>query len=246
MRRPSVFAAVTAVFLLAATPAFAAKSPESRIRHRLDVAIQRTAAAKSLAVRGVAELGDTGGPRRPFYRLEDRFEDDGTPKNDLRRFPPGSWTGQPTNQILAVGNRAWYRAKADLYRQATLGPKVTTGFEKELAGLERGVAVGRDLKPLGARRYELTVPSSAFNGPEVEAQPTTLVVSLSADGHLRKLRRIEEESGLVAIIAETFTDFGRSFAIAPPPADAIVEGPAKEVTTQNEFGTLLGPTAFEA
>ena len=70
-------------------------------------------------------------------------------------------------------------------------------------------------------------------------------LSISAGGHLHKLRRIEEEGLHVTIlIAETFTDFGHSFGIAPPPAEAIVEAPAKVVTTQNEFGELLGPPPF--
>lgn len=245
MRRLTGFAVATALFLLAAAPALAATGPESQIRGRLASAVRKTAAARSLVARATAELHESGGPRFAFYRLEERIEKEGTPKTDTRRFAPGDRTRQLTNEVLTVGNQAWYRAKADRYREATLGPRIVPGFEYELTGLERAVAVGTNLKALGRRRYELTAPSKTVNGPEAGSTPIRLILSLSAGGNLHKLRRIEEDgSHVTVLIAETFTDFGRSFGIAPPPAEAIVEGPAKIVTTQNEFGELLGPSPF--
>jgi hypothetical protein len=238
VRRPAVLAVAAALVLLLAIPALASASPEARIRRRLGNAIHKTAAAKSLAARAVLELGEPGGPHVPIYRLEERIEDSGTRKTRDRRFPPGRWTSDPTNEVITVGHRAWYRAKSDPYREATLGPKIVTGFEPELANLERAVAVGKNLRALGGDRYEVTAPSKAINGPEGGSEPIRLIISLSAVGYLRKAERIED--GAAIFIAETFTDFGKSFGIAQPPAEEIADAPTKKVTSQDEFSALLG------
>jgi hypothetical protein len=244
VRRSTAFAVAAALFLLATAPALASPNPESGLRHRLVAAVQRTLAAKSLVGRATSELHEPGRRPFPFYRLEERIEDTGVMKTDSRRFPPGRWTRHPTNELLTVGDRGWYRANSDRYREATLGPGIALGFEGEFTDLERAVSVSKDLKTLGGDRYELTTPSSTFNGPEGGAEPSRLIISLSAAGHLRRLKRIDQAGPQLVIIAETFTDFGYSLGIAPPPADAIETGPVKEVTNQSEFGELLGPLPF--
>jgi hypothetical protein len=243
VRRLTCFAAAAAVVLLAATPALASAGRESQVRRRLTAATQRTAAAKSLAVRGKGELRESG-RRLPFYRLEERSEDMGALKTDARRFPPRHWTKQPTYEVVTVGNQGWYRASSGLYREATFGAGVTTGFEREFTDLERALATGKDLKALGADRYELNAPSSTFDGPEAGAGPIRLVVTLSAAGYVHRLRRIEADGPELVVIAETLTDFGHSFDIAPPPAEATEPAPVKEVTNQLEFSELLGPQPF--
>ncbi len=147
--------------------------------------------------------------------------------------------------MVTVGSRAWYRAKADRHREAKLGPGIVTGFEEELEGIERAIKAGKQLNPLGGNRFELVAPSKSINGPEAGSAPIHLTLSLSAAGYLTKVIRIDElgpEPDLRAL--ETFTDFRRSFRIVPPPAAAIAQAPVKEVTSQSEFGDLLGTSPF--
>ncbi len=134
--------------------------------------------------------------------------------------------------------------KSARYREAKLGPGIVTSYEEELAGLERAVKAGKNLKPLGGNRYELVAPSKSINGPEAGSEPIHLTFSLSA-GYVTKVIRIDEEGPNAELYAiETFSGFGRSFGIAPPPAAAIEAGPVKEVTSQSEFSDLLGPPPF--
>jgi hypothetical protein len=245
VRRPTAFAVTAALLVLAATPALASANPGSNLRGRLIAAVQKTVAAKSLIARATGGLHESGGPHVPILRIEERVENGPTPKADLRHFKPGDRAHELTNEVLTVGNRAWYRAKAARYREAKLGPGIATGYEEELEGIERAVKVGKNLKPLGGNRYELVAPSKSINGPEGGSDPIHLNLSLSASGYVTKVIRIDEEGPEAELYAiETFTDFGRSFGIAPPPADAIEAGPVKEVTSQSEFSDLLGPPPF--
>jgi hypothetical protein len=244
VRRPTAFAVAAALFLLAAAPALASAASESAVRHRLDAAVQKTVAAKSLIARATGELRESGRRPLPFYRLEERTEDLELLKTDSRRFPPGRWTRQPTNEVLTVGNSGWYRERSDRYREVKFDSGIEKTFGSEFTDLERATAVGKDLKALGADRYELTTPSSTFNGPEGGAEPIRIIISLSTAGYLHRLMRFDEAGPQLVVVAETFTDFGRSFGIAPPPAEEIETGPVKEVTTQEEFSELLGPPPF--
>ncbi|MCW2978280.1 MAG: hypothetical protein JWO14_7 [Solirubrobacterales bacterium] len=159
MRRPTAFAVAATLLVLAATPALSSANPGSNLRGRLIAALQKTTAAKSLIARATGELRESGGPHVPILRIEERVENEPTPKADLRRFKPGDRAHELTNEVLTVGSRAWYRAKAARFREAKLGPGIVTGFEEELAGLERAVKAGKNLKPLGGNRYELVAPS---------------------------------------------------------------------------------------
>jgi hypothetical protein len=244
VRRPIAFAVAAALFLLAAAPAVASANSESSARRRLATAVEKTAAAKSLVVRATGELRESGQKPLPFYRLEERTEDAEQLKTDIRRFPPDRWAKQPTDELVTVGSSGWYRAKAHRYREVTFGPEIVKGFESEFAHLERAVATSKDLKTLGAGRYELTTPDATFNGPEGGAGPTHLLISLSAAGYVHRLRRLEEAGPQLVVLVETFTSFGHSFGIAPPPAATIEAAPVKEITTQEEFSHLLGPPPF--
>jgi hypothetical protein len=247
VRRPTAFAVAVAAALLAlaATAPLAAASPGSGLRGRLTAAVQKTVAAKSLIARATAELRESGSPRVPFLRLEERVEHGPTPKADILRLDPGKASREITNEVLTVGSRAWYRAKAHRYREAKLGPGVVTGFDEELEGIERAIKAGKNLSPLGENRYELVAPSKTINGPEGGSEPIHLTLSLSATGHLTKVVRIDEEGPHAKLYAlETFTDFGRSFGIAPPPVAAVVQAPVKEVASKSEFSDLLGPPPF--
>jgi hypothetical protein len=98
-------------------------------------------------------------------------------------------------------------------------------------------------------------PGSNLRGRLIAAlQKTAAAESLiaRATGELRESRgyvttviRIDEEGPEAELyVVETFTGFDRSFGIAPPPANAIVQAPVKEVTSQSEFSDLLGPPPF--
>jgi hypothetical protein len=241
-RLVAIAAVAVLLLLLAAAPALAA-GPQ--IRRRLEASIQKTLGARSLVARASAELEEGGGPRFPFLLFEERIENKPTRKDDIRRFAPGHRRHKPTNEVLVVGDSAWYRAKGPRYREATLGPGIDTGFEQELVGLERAVKAGKEVMRLGESRYELVAPSRTINGPEGGSGSIRLTFDLNDAGYLRQVRRIDELDSETSVFAlERFTDYGRLFAITPPAPGAIAEGPVKEVTSQSEFSDLLGPPPF--
>ncbi len=236
-----------AALTVLATGAPAASTPgEAVIRGQVVAAAHEAVGAESLMARGVAYLGPgRGGRLAPIYRLEALVEQGEELRTDDRRFPPDRWTRSPTNEVVTVGEGAWWRTKDGRYREATIDPTLAEGVLVELADLERAAKVGRDLKKIGAAHYELTAPATAFNGPEGAHGPLRLVVALTAAGQLRRLRRIETQDGIGVVLAETFTGFDRAFGIAAPPAGAIAPGPVQHIATSDGFSKLLGPGPFE-
>jgi hypothetical protein len=73
-------------------------------------------------------------------------------KTDDRRFPAGRWTGQPTNEVVTVGEQAWWRAKGP-FREATVAPGLADGTTREFVGLERAAKASRHLTRIGPDRY---------------------------------------------------------------------------------------------
>lgn len=238
--RLAVLALSAALASLATASAAGAAPSEGQIRHRLTAATHRTQAAKSCSAEAALAIGKTGGGLVPFIRFETRVEKGATLKTDTRVFSPKGSKGKPIDEVLTIGNQAWAQAKAEGFHEVVLDPSVHTDFDSELANLGQALVVGSGLKQIGPRRYELTAPSSVFNGPESSHDPIRVLVGLTSDDRLRKLTRIEASGGFGAVITSTFRDFGRSFAIAPPPAEAILPGPPKEIHTQDEFAELLG------
>jgi hypothetical protein len=238
--RFAVLALSAALASLASASAAGAAPAEGQIRHRLAAATHRTLTAKSYSAEAVVALGKTGGRLVPFIQFETRMEKGTTLKTDTRVFSPKGSRDKPIDEVVTIGNRAWAQAKAEGFHEAILDPGVHKDFDSELANLERALVVGTGLKQIGPRRFELTAPSSVFNGPESSHDPISVLVGLTSDGHLRKLTRLEVSGGFGAVVTSTFGDFGHSFGIAPPPAEAILPGPPEEIHTQDEFAELLG------
>lgn len=231
---------------LAAASAAASALSEAEIRRELAAAAREAATAKSLAARGVVGLrSESGGRLVPLYRLEFRLEKGEELKTDDRRFPAGHW-GRPTNEVLTVGEGVWWRAKAGRYREGTIALGLADGTTSELRALERAAKVDKHVKEIGVGRYELTAPSSAFNGPQAGHAPVRLVATLSGAGHLRQLRRFEGEGfGAAIVFAQTFADLGRPFGISAPPPESIAPGPIRHIADADELAGLfgIGPSA---
>lgn len=235
-----------ALVALATTVAAAQTPGEAGIRRQIVAAAHEAATAKSVDARAVADLGvGRGNKAVPIYRLEIRIEKGPVLKTDDRRFPSGRWTRQPTNEVVTVGESAWWRAKHGPFREATLVPGLADGTTHEFADLERAARASRELEKIGADRYELTAPATTFNNSEGSSGDLRLVVTLAADGRLHRLRRIEAQGGIGFVADETFIGFSRSFGIVAPPADAIAPGPVEHITTSDGFSKLLGPGPFE-
>jgi hypothetical protein len=232
--------------LTAAAIATAAQ-PEVRIRHRLEIGVGRTATAKRLIVRTVAEIRKVAphGGLVPLLRLESREEKGGTLKTDDRRYPAGRWTRRPINQVITVGERVWWRAQSETYRQGTIKPSFAKSADKELTELERALANTRHLRQTGDDTYELSAPATTFDGPEArDYPPIRLVVTLDTDGRLQRLRRVEDQGGVEFVATETFSHLGRPLGIAAPPAASISPAPIKHITTSEEFSELFGRNLF--
>jgi hypothetical protein len=233
-----------ALVICATACAAAPRATEGQIRQRIVAAAHEAARAKSVTARGIAQLrSEEGGRLIPIFRLEVRIEKGQTLKTDNRRFPAGRWRPRPTNEVVTVGERVWWRARSGRYREATVGPDLADGTTGELIGLERAARVGRDLAQLGPDRYEMTAPASSFD-PEKGHERIRLVVTLTAGGDLHRLRRIEGQDGSI-VVAETFTDFGQALGITAPSPDVIVPSPVKHITGSDEFSALLGPGPFD-
>jgi hypothetical protein len=123
--------------------------------------------------------------------------------------------------VVTIGERVWRREGSDPYREATIDLSLADGSTGELVDLERAAKVGRHIGEVGPDRYELTAPSSAFNGPEGGHRLIRLVVTLTA-GHLHRLRRIEEQGGI-----------------------GFVAAPGKHITGRDEFSELFGPDPLD-
>jgi hypothetical protein len=216
---------------------------ESAARKKLEAAAAKISNAKSMRLSLQFETEEDGDPQ-PLTCLELAVDTRKPERVDLSFYETSCANGTETNELIAIGHRAWGSTGPASWREAKITPKLLRELGDEQTHFDRLMAAAEDIQtePDGQRdaRYSFKAPASAFPGSEELGDLTVeFDAAIDPQGYLRELVVHGEEDGAGATVTVHYEGVNQKQTIEPPNPNE-VKGPVTPIETRDQLDALFG------
>jgi hypothetical protein len=216
---------------------------ESATRKKLEAGAAKISNAKSMRL-SLGFEAEEDGETEPLGCLDLAVNTRKPERVDLSFYETSCANGTETNELIAIGHRAWGSTGPASWREAKITPKLLRELGDEQTDFGQLMAAAEDIEtePDGQRdgRYSFKAPASSFPGSE-ELGDLTVEFDAAVDpqGYLRELIVHGEEDGAGATVTVHYEGVNQKQTIeAPNPNE--VQGPVTPIETRDQLDALFG------
>ncbi|MBS1845264.1 MAG: hypothetical protein JST53_12680 [Actinobacteria bacterium] len=226
---------------------------ESASRRKLEVAAEKVSKAKSLRLSLAFEIEEDGDPEE--IGCLDLAVDTAKPESvDLMFFDLNCAGGVESNELIAVGHRAWGSTGPGSWREAKITPALLHELSDEQTDFGELMAAAEDITAtaegsaveegegefVDVTGYSFEAPASAFPGSaDLGDLKVEFEATLDHRGYLRELVVHGEEDGAGATVTANYERIDEPQEIEPP-SKSEVKGPATTIDSREELDALFG------